>query len=246
MDNLHLVYQPQYDAMTKNGIGCEAFMRLDSIELGTVSPGEFIPVAEEAGLINDLGEWALVEACRFNRRIIDAGNKPILVSVNISTSQLRGNRLLNLVKSIPEKTGMPLEYLEIEITEKVLMKNFEHNLEIMNHLKGLGVKSALDDFGIGYSSLNMLRKLPVNVLKLDRGFINEASCTERGFIVLNHVTQMSRDLKATVVCEGIETSEQVNMLKNAGGDIAQGFYYAKPMPLDEYNKFVYEHEGSYN
>ena len=104
----------------------------------------------------------------------------------------------------------------------------------------------MDDFGIGYSSLNMLRKLPVNVLKLDRGFINEASCTERGLIVLNHITQMARDLKATVVCEGIETPEQVNMLRNAGGDIAQGFYYAKPMPLEEYNNFVYHHEGAYN
>ena len=102
----------------------------------------------------------------------------------------------------------------------------------------------MDDFGVGYSSLNMLRKLPVNVLKLDRGFINEATCTERGFIVLNHVIHMAKDLKATVVCEGIETEEQAETLKNAGCDIAQGFLYAKPMPVKEYEDYVYNHEGA--
>lgn len=234
MDNLHLVYQPQYNATTKEIIGCEAFMRLDSIELGTVSPGEFIPVAEEAGLINDLGEWALVEACRFNHKIISAGFNPILVSVNISTSQLRGDRLLNLVKSIPETTSMPLEYLEIEITEKVLMKNFEHNLEIMNQLKGLGVKIALDDFGIGYSSFNYLTRIPIDTLKIDNTFVAKINDNEKDAYIAETIIKLAHKLGIKVTAEGVENVDQLKLLQEQTCDFLQGYFFSHALEEEEF------------
>ena len=178
--DIYLLYQPQADISTGEIIGCEALMRLNSPIVGFVSPDEFIPVAEECGLIDELGEWALFEACSFNQRLIDAGFKPLQISVNVSTAQLRGDRLIRAIEALPEKTSMPLKYLEIELTESVLMKNFEHNLTLINRMKELGIQIALDDFGTGYSSFSYLTRIPINTLKIDKSFI-------AGILSLRHI-----------------------------------------------------------
>ncbi|MCR5702421.1 MAG: EAL domain-containing protein [Lachnospiraceae bacterium] len=234
MHDVHLVYQPQFNSKNHEIIGAEALMRLDSIELGTVTPDEFIPVAEESGLIDELGEWALIEACSFNHRIIEAGFKPLNISVNISTAQLRGDKLLNIVKSIPQRTAMPLEYLEIELTENVLLKNFEHNLEIINKLKGFGVRIALDDFGTGYSSFNYLTKIPIDTLKIDRSFVAKINNNEKDAYIADTIINLAHKLGITVIAEGVENIEQLNLLKEETCDILQGYFFSKALNEEEF------------
>lgn len=238
--------QPKIDMKSNLPCGSEALIRWNHPVKGLVPPYKFVPLFERNGFIVEVDKFMWEEACKAIKGWIDNGLEPLPVSVNISRIHFKYEDIVSTIENLVKKYNIPKKYLELELTESAFLDNEGAVNFAIIQLQELGYTIAMDDFGIGYSSLNMLRKLPVNVLKLDRGFINEASCTERGLIVLNHITQMARDLKATVVCEGIETPEQVEMLRNAGGDIAQGFYYAKPMPLDEYNEFVYHHEGAYN
>ena len=239
--DIHLEYQPQANIMTGEITGCEALMRLDSIELGTVSPDEFIPVAEEAGIIDDLGEWALVEACNFNQRLVNEGFEPILVSVNVSTAQLRGERLLNTIKALPESTRMPLKYLVIELTESVLMKNFDHNLEVINQLKNLGVKVALDDFGTGYSSFNYLTKIPIDMVKIDRTFIAKIEQNNKDAYIASTIISLAHMLGIKVIAEGVENVEQLKVLQADTCDILQGYLFSKPMNTEEVIEKMRDH-----
>ena len=202
-------------------------MRLNSPIVGFVSPDEFIPVAEECGLIDELGEWALVEACRFNQRLIDAGFKPLRISVNVSTAQLRGSRLLSTIKSLPEKTSMPLKYLELELTESVLMKNFEHNLALINQFKDLEITIALDDFGTGYSSFSYLTKIPINTLKIDKSFIANISNDINDAYIAETIIKLAHKLGITVIAEGVETIEQLRILQNQMCDVLQGYFFSR-------------------
>ena len=161
-NEIYLQYQPQVNVESGQVTGYEALMRIESELVGFISPAEFIPIAEETGIINILGEWALIEACNFNQVLIKSGFGPLRVSVNVSTTQLKDDHLIDIIKSIPEKTGMDLKHLEIEITESVLMNSFEHNLKLINQMKELGCSIALDDFGTGYSSFNYLTQIPID------------------------------------------------------------------------------------
>lgn len=237
--------QPKIDMRSNLPCGSEALIRWNHPKKGLIPPYKFIPLFERNGFIVDVDKYMWEQACKAIHSWIEAGLEPLPISVNISRIHFKYDGLVETIENLVKKYDVPKKYLELELTESAFLDNEGAVDSTIVKLQELGYIIAMDDFGVGYSSLNMLRKLPVNVLKLDRGFINEATCTERGFIVLNHVTQMARDLKATVVCEGIETTEQVDALKNAGCDIAQGFYYAKPMPIEEYNTFVYKHEGAY-
>lgn len=240
-EDIRLEFQPQANIMTGEVTGCEALMRLDSIELGTVRPDEFIPVAEEAGLIDDLGDWALIEAANFNRRLLDEGFEPILVSVNVSTAQLRGERLLNTIRTLPEITGMQLNYLVIELTESVLMKNFEHNLEVINQLKGMGVKIALDDFGTGYSSFNYLTKIPIDMVKIDRTFIAKIDENGKDAFIAETIISLAHQLGIKVIAEGVENIEQLKVLQADTCDILQGYFFSKPVNKDEFIEKIREH-----
>ena len=171
-NEIYLQYQPQVNVESGQVTGYEALMRIESELVGFISPAEFIPIAEETGIINILGEWALIEACNFNQVLIKSGFGPLRVSVNVSTTQLKDDHLIDIIKSIPEKTGMDLKHLEIEITESVLMNSFEHNLKLINQMKELGCSIALDDFGTGYSSFNYLTQIPIDTLKIDKSFID--------------------------------------------------------------------------
>lgn len=225
--DIYLLYQPQADVATGEIIGCEALMRLNSPIVGFVSPDEFIPVAEECGLIDELGEWALIEACCFNQRLIDAGFKPLRISVNVSTAQLRGDRLVKTIETLPEKTAMPLKYLEIELTESVLMKNFDHNLALINQLKALEVQIALDDFGTGYSSFSYLTKIPINTLKIDKSFISGIVENENDTYIAGTIINLAHQLGISVIAEGVETIEQLRILQKQMCDTLQGYFFSR-------------------
>lgn len=232
--DIYLLYQPQADAATGEIIGCEALMRLNSPIVGFVSPDEFIPVAEECGLIDELGEWALQEACHFNQRLVEAGFKPIRISVNVSTAQLRGDRLVKAIENLPATTSMHLEYLEIELTESVLMTNFEHNLALINRLKDLGVKIALDDFGTGYSSFSYLTKIPINTLKIDKSFIANICENANDSYIAGTIINLAHQLGITVIAEGVETIEQLRILQHQMCDILQGYFFSRAISEEDF------------
>lgn len=232
--DIYLLYQPQADVSTGEILGCEALMRLNSPIVGFVSPDEFIPVAEECGLIDQLGEWALIEACCFNQRLMEAGFKPIKISVNVSTAQLRNNRLINVIKSLPEKTSMPLKYLEIELTESVLMNNFDRNLALINQIRELDIQIALDDFGTGYSSFNYLTKIPINTLKIDKSFIAGISDNEKDSYIASTIINLAHHLGISVIAEGVETIEQLRILQHQTCDILQGYFFSRAISENEF------------
>ena len=232
--DVYLLYQPQADITTGEIIGCEALMRLNSPIIGFVSPDEFIPLAEECGFIDELGEWALLEACNFNQRLMDAGFKPLRISVNVSTAQLRGDRLIKAIESLPQKTSMPLKYLEIELTESVLMTNFEHNLALINRMKELDIQIALDDFGTGYSSFSYLTKIPINTLKIDKSFIAGICDNKNDKYIAGTIINLAHHLGITVIAEGVETIEQLRILQHQMCDILQGYLFSRAIPEEEF------------
>lgn len=238
--------QPKIDMKTMKPCGSEALIRWKHPKKGLIPPYKFIPLFEKNGFVIEVDKFMWEQACIAIRSWLDNGYTPLPISVNLSRIHFKYEHLVETIEDLVKKYDVPKKYLELELTESAFLDNEGAVNSTIVRLQNLGFTIAMDDFGMGYSSLNMLRKLPVNILKLDRGFINEATCTERGFIVLNHVIHMAKDLKATVVCEGIETEEQANTLKTAGCDIAQGFLYARPMPLEEYDEYVYYHEGAYD
>ncbi|MCM1272450.1 MAG: EAL domain-containing protein [Clostridium sp.] len=233
-NEVYLNYQPQVNVITNKITGYEALMRINSREVGFIPPTEFIPVAEENGLINELGEWALYEACGFNQSLIDSGFPPLRVSVNISTAQLKDTHLIDTIKSIPEKTGMDLKYLEIEITESVLMDSFEHNLDLINQMKALGATIALDDFGTGYSSFNYLTRIPIDTLKIDKSFIQGICTNEKDRCIADTIISLAHKMNITVVAEGVEDSEQLNILRDQFCDTLQGYLFSKPVSGPEF------------
>ena len=232
---VYLVFPPQANIATGEIVGFEALMRLKTPLMGFISPEEFIPVAEECGLIDELGEWALIEACSFNKRLIDAGFKPLRVSVNVSTVQLHDNtHLVNIIESLPEKTSMPLEYLEIELTESVLMKNFDHNLALINQIKKLDVSISLDDFGTGYSSFSYLTRIPFNTLKIDKSFIDGICINPTDMYIAGTIINLAHHLGITVIAEGVETIEQLRILQEQTCDVLQGYLFSKPITEQDF------------
>lgn len=236
--DIYLLYQPQADVSTGKILGCEALMRLNSPIVGYVSPNEFIPVAEECGLIDELGEWALLEACSFNQRLIDEGFAPQKISVNVSTAQLRGDRLIHAIEALQKKTSMPLQYLEIELTESVLMTNFEHNLTLIRRMKELGIQIALDDFGTGYSSFSYLTKIPIDTLKIDKSFIANICENNNDKYIAGTIINLAHQLGITVVAEGVETIEQLKVLQGQTCDILQGYFFSRAISENDFKELL--------
>ena len=226
-NEIYLQYQPQVNVESGQVTGYEALMRIESELVGFISPAEFIPIAEETGIINILGEWALIEACNFNQVLIKSGFGPLRVSVNVSTTQLKDDHLIDIIKSIPEKTGMDLKHLEIEITESVLMNSFEHNLKLINQMKELGCSIALDDFGTGYSSFNYLTQIPIDTLKIDKSFIDGICSNEKDRCIADSIIDLAHKMDISVVAEGVEDNEQLQILQNQFCDTLQGYLFSK-------------------
>ena len=241
-NEIYLQYQPQVNVESGQVTGYEALMRIESELVGFISPAEFIPIAEETGIINILGEWALIEACNFNQVLIKSGFGPLRVSVNVSTTQLKDDHLIDIIKSIPEKTGMDLKHLEIEITESVLMNSFEHNLKLINQMKELGCSIALDDFGTGYSSFNYLSQIPIDTLKIDKSFIDGICSNEKDRCIADSIIDLAHKMDISVVAEGVEDNEQLQILQNQFCDTLQGYLFSKPLNSTDFIELLSKHK----
>lgn len=225
--------QPKCSISTGGIIGAEALARWIHPEKGMISPMEFIPVFEQNSFIIKLDEYIWEQACRTVRGWIDSGIEPVPISVNISRVHLANEDFINTLDRLVEKYDIPQKYIETEITETTENAGTE---EMIKKLKSHGYMLLMDDFGSGYSSLNMLKSTPFDVIKIDRDFFSEFMLSDRGKKIISHTISMSKDIGLDLVAEGVETKEQAEFLHNCGCDVAQGFYYSKPVPLSDFDK----------
>lgn len=235
---IYMVYQPQCDMKTGRITGCEALMRLRNGYLGQIPPAEFIPIAEESGIIHQLGAWALEHACDFNKQLIDAGYGPITMSVNVSIEQLKNPSFIPELKEILARTKLAPEYLEIEVTESVLMQSLDYEVSLLQELRDMGIRIALDDFGTGYSSFNYLTKIPITTLKMDKSFVDNIGTNSKDCFVAETIISLAHKLDISVVAEGVETSDQLRILQENSCDILQGFLFSKPIPDEHYRNLL--------
>ena len=233
-----LHYQPQV-ALAGGGIfGVEALLRWNDAELGPVSPGQFIPVAEEMGLIVPIGDWVLREACRQCKSWLDAGLGPLRVAVNLSPRQFRQKKLAQRIGEILRETGLPAACLEIETTEGMVMKHAERAITTLTELNRVGVQIAIDDFGTGYSSLAYLQRFPVHVLKIDQSFVQAIHGDTEEAAIVNTVIQLAKLLGLKALAEGVETAEQREYLRAHGCDAFQGYLFCKPQPAERIGELL--------
>ncbi len=225
-------YQPLIDLHSGQITAMEALVRWQHPTLGLVSPVKFIPIAEANGLILPIGEWVLRTACAQNRAWQLAGFNPIRISVNLSARQFELPNLVEVVSQILEETGLQVSYLELEVTESFLMADMERSVKILKQLRELGIWLALDDFGTGYSSLNYLKRFPVNMLKIDRSFVQDVTSNPDSAAVTNAIIALAKSLRLNITAEGVETQEQLDYLKMQGCDEGQGYYFSCPVPAD--------------
>jgi predicted signal transduction protein with EAL and GGDEF domain len=228
-DEFELYFQPIVDLSTQETLGVEALLRWRHPKHGLIMPGKFITLAEEIGMMPHLGSWIIEEACRH----AVAWPDHIKVAVNVSTLQIQGGNLTHSVKSALAKTGLAARRLELELTESALLRNDAETLATLRQLKKIGVAVVLDDFGTGYSSLTYLRLFPFDKIKIDRTFVSEISTNYECAAIVAAVINLARGLDMVATAEGVETQDQVDLLRAAGCTQAQGYLYAKPRPASE-------------
>jgi len=240
-DELELHYQPQVDSRDGRIIGAEALVRWREAGGRLIPPGEFIPVAEQTGLIAALGDWVLREACRQGRAWLDAGVRPGRLAVNLSARQLRDSELTDRVEAILDETGFPAEWLELELTESALMHQQDEVVERLRELKRLGVHLAIDDFGTGYSSLAYLQRFPVDVLKIDKRFVDDLAENADDREIATAILAMGHALGLSVLAEGVETRAQLDFLRKSQCEAWQGYLCSRPVPADAFAALLKEH-----
>lgn len=228
-------YQPKYSLNDGNEIeGAEALIRWNSPEMGFISPIDFIPLFEKNGFIVNIDMFVFEEVCKTLNKWINKGYTPVPISVNMSRVHLYRNNFIENITDLINKYDISPEFIELELTESIVFDNLNILINIMKKIKEIGFLISMDDFGSGYSSLNLLKDLPFDVLKLDRVFLIETTDTKRGKIIISKIVEMAKAINIKVICEGVETYEQVEFLKEIGCDKAQGYLFAKPMVLDEF------------
>ena len=232
-EQFQLHFQPQFSLVDGQMIGVEALLRWDHPELGAVLPEEFIPVAEDCGLILPIGEWVIRTAVQQLKQWLDRGYPPMIMAVNLSTVQFRHGSLPDLVSSILADVRLPAELLELELTESVAMHDPERAIEVMNDLHERGIRMSIDDFGTGYSSLGYLKKFRAYKLKIDQSFVENLSTDGEDRAIVAAIISMSRSLGLKTIAEGVETAEQLDFLREQGCDEAQGYYFSEPLPADQ-------------
>lgn len=237
-DEFILNYQPQINLSNDEIVGFESLIRWNSSEYGLVFPMDFIPIAEEIGEINKIGEWVLKEACKFAINIRKKYQKKIEVSVNISPIQLQKIDFIKMVKKVLKETGAESCLLGIEVTETALMESFEDNIEKLKELKDMGIKLYLDDFVTGYSSLNYLLKLPIHTIKIDKSFIDDMMVEEKGRSIIAEIINLAHDIDLDVVAEGVELEDQLSMLKELKCNVVQGYIFSKPLSEEDAYDFL--------
>jgi len=241
-NELLLHYQPKVNLETGMIVGAEALLRWQHPEWGLIAPERFIPIAEETGLIVQIGAWVIRTACNQARLWQDAGLPPVIMSVNLSARQFRQESFVKVVTQILHETGLKPEQLEMELTESMLMHNANAAISILGGLKSLGVRLSLDDFGTGYSSLSYLSRLPIDTLKIDRSFVQHIGDQDEcdNGILAQAIISLGHSLNLTVIAEGVETGEQLKFLKAHQCDEVQGFYFCKPTVAGEFAKMLAE------
>jgi diguanylate cyclase (GGDEF)-like protein len=233
-----LNYQPKINLKTGAITGAEALIRWNHPTRGIVSPAQFIPIAEESGLIRPIGDWVLREACQQARSWVDAGLPPTSMAVNVSATELRDETYVQRLYATLSRTGIDPRSLELELTESVLMKHAHSAAIILQALRRSGVQVALDDFGTGYSSLSYLRDFPIDSLKIDQSFVSEVTSAGDDTSIVTAVISMARSLDLRVVAEGVETLEQLQFLQAQECDEGQGYYFSRPVPADEFAELL--------
>jgi diguanylate cyclase (GGDEF)-like protein len=229
-EELKLCYQPVVNIRTGRVVGVEALIRWHHPQHGSISPGEFIPVMEETGVITLIGQWVLQTACRQICHWQKQLASPINLNVNLSARQLSQNNLSEQVQKILTETGFPPQKLKLEITETAVMHNSEEALQVLKALKALNVGLCIDDFGVGYSSLSRLQQLPIDTLKIDRSFVQSIGAKGENTEIVRTIIDLADSLGMEIVAEGVETEAQLAGLQTLGCDYVQGFYFAQPMP----------------
>ncbi|MBW7902453.1 MAG: EAL domain-containing protein [Rhodocyclaceae bacterium] len=231
---LVLHYQPQVELAGGRIVGAEALVRWQHPQLGTIPPAKFIPIAEACGLIVPIGAWVLKEACRQAAAWRVAGLPPITVAVNLSSAQFRQQRFEETVAGVLRLTGLPAEHLELELTESIVMEDAETTVQALRRLSVMGVQLAIDDFGTGYSSLSYLKRFPIDKLKIDRSFVRDIVSDADDWAIASTVISMGQSLRLQVIAEGVENSEQLEMLRGQGCHAVQGYHFSKPLPAEAF------------
>ena len=238
-----LHYQPKIAVASGKIIGVEALIRWHHPDRGLVSPMEFIPLAEETGLILPIGEWVLQEAVAQGKAWQLAGFPPLFMAVNVSARQFRQANFAGKVGQVLLDNGFDPHHLELELTETTLMTNADENIETLNKLNAMGVRIAIDDFGTGYSSLSYLKRLPVDVVKIDKSFVNGVTDSRDDAAIVEAIIAMARSLQLKVVAEGVETAEQLKFLQINNCDEIQGYYFSRPLPVEQFEQLLLEMEA---
>ena len=240
-NELLLYYQPKQDLSRGSISGIEALLRWHHPDLGLLQPSRFIPLAEETGLIVPIGKWVLETACAQNMAWQRQGLPAIRIAVNLSPRQFADPNLLDDIGAALKKSGMPPQLLELEITESMMMQNVEHTVQVLTAIKRLGITLAIDDFGTGYSSMSLVKKFPIDVLKIDRSFVREITHDSEDKAIADAIIALGRALDLTIVAEGVETAEQEALLRAHNCDEIQGYLISKPLPADEFAGFLANH-----
>jgi len=233
-----LYYQPKVSAKSGEIIGHEALLRWKHPELGILTPDKFLSVLEESGLIITVGEWVLRTACQQAKDWQSAGFRHIPVSVNIASRQFTSGTLQDIVRQVLKETGLEPKYLELELTERLLIDNADAAIKVLDELKKIGVLISIDDFGTGYSSLNYLKRFPIDILKIDKSFIRDMVTREKDAAIASAIISLAHNLKLGLIAEGVENMNQVEFLQSRGCDEVQGFLFSRPLPPDEFSKIL--------
>ncbi len=237
-EEFFLNYQPKVDTLSGQLTGFESLIRWDNPEYGTVPPAQFIPMAEETGLIKDIGNWVLESACRQTKKWLDAGFNSISVAINLSARQFRQPDLVEQIVAILEKTGLSARYIELEITESTLMEDIDRAVTNLNRLHDLGIHLSIDDFGTGYSSLYYLKQFPIDKLKIDRQFIKDITTNANDAIMVRAIIAMAHNMGLRIVAEGVETGAQCHFLHTLGCDELQGYLISRAVGHNEATRML--------
>lgn len=235
-----LNYQPQINVKTGSIVSIEALARWRHPEFGLIPPREFILLAEEIGLIVPLGEWVLRTACAQNKAWQDAGSPPLRVAVNFSPHQFWNHNLAEMVENVLNETGLDPCWLELEVTEGIMLHDVDATICTMNRLSDLGIHISIDDFGTGYSSLSYIKKLPINTLKIDQSFVSDINVNKDDAAIARAIITMAHSLRLKVIAEGVETLEQMQFLYSLNCSVMQGYFFSKPIPSNEFSPFQSE------
>ena len=243
-DEFTLHYQPQVDVKTGKIIGAEALLRWHNAKLGMIPPLKFIPLAEKTGLIVPIGEWVLKTACAQNRTWQKAGHASMVMAVNLSQRQFRHNDLpatiANVFNLLDDGLSLDPRYLELEITESMVMHHPEKTIAMLEKLNQMGIQLSIDDFGTGYSSLSHLKRFPVQKLKIDQSFVRDIHLDKNSEAIVQAVISLGRAMGLRVIAEGVETRQQLAFLCAHGCDEVQGYYFSKPLPFQEFEQLLVE------